>query len=107
MKKVALVVLTTVPNKKTAEVLSRLVLENKLAACVNVFPLIESLFWWKGKVVKEKEILLFIKTTSVHFSRLEKLIKDNHPYQIPEMIGLPIVEGFKPYLDWIWQAGQK
>lgn len=96
-----IIVLVTVSGKKQAKKIADAVLDNNLAACVNVFPGIKSYFWWQGKKEKAQEILLIIKTKKGLFNKLAKTIKAIHPYDIPEIIAIPIIKGYKPYLDWI------
>ena len=95
------VVLVTVPNQRTARRLARAILEAKLAACVNVVPGIESHYRWQGKLERSAELLLLIKTTAHCLGRLEKLVIDQHPYDTPEFVVLPITRGNRRYLDWI------
>lgn len=96
-----IVVLVTVPTKAKAKEIANFVILQKLAACINIIPKIESLFWWQAKVDSAKELLLVIKTKKKLFSKLAKAVKSKHPYKVPEIIALPIVAGNKPYLDWI------
>jgi len=94
-------VLSTVPSPKTARKLALALVQNRLAACVNVVNGLDSFFWWQGKVDQARESLLVIKTTSSHFPRLVKFLKKQHPYEVPEIIGLPIEKGNREYLRWI------
>jgi len=96
-----IIVFVTCANSKQADKISQALIKAKLAACVNLINPINSLFWWQGKVDSCKETLLIIKTKRSLFSRLEKLIKSLHSYEVPEIIALPIVKGSKKYLDWI------
>jgi periplasmic divalent cation tolerance protein len=86
---------------KGVEKITRKILENRLAACVNITPQLKSVYWWKGRMETATERLLIIKTKSSLFSSLENLIRSIHPYQVPEIVALPISKGYKPYLDWI------
>ena len=95
-----LLVFCTVP-KDGAKQLSELLLKEKVCACVNIIEDIESFFWWENKIDSQKEALLVIKTTDQVFGRLEKLIKDNHPYQVPEIIGFNVSRINKEYLNWL------
>lgn len=93
--------LITVPDAKTGEKISAQVLEAKLAACVNQVPGIKSRYWWEGKIETAEEALLVIKTRSSLVAELCQSVKSVHPYSVPEIIALPIVEGHTPYLNWI------
>jgi periplasmic divalent cation tolerance protein len=97
----ALVVLTTVEKTDEGEQLARLIVESELAACVQILPPMTSIYRWEGKLEKASEILLLIKTTRAAYPALEKLIIQNHSYQIPEIISLTVEKGLKDYLDWL------
>ncbi len=97
----ALVVLTTVEKTEDGERLARLLVEHGLAACVQVLPPITSIYRWQGKIEQASEILLLIKTTRTAYQRLEAAIKQNHPYQTPEIVALPIEAGSNDYLSWL------
>lgn len=97
----ALVVLTTLEKQEDGERLARLLVEGELAACVQILPPMISIYRWQGTVERATEILLFIKTTRAAYQRLETLIKENHPYQTPEIIALPIEAGLADYLSWL------
>lgn len=99
-----LVVLVTVPNKIEAEKMAHVLVEKKLAACVNIIPRISSIYHWRGKIEEAEESMLVVKTKQSLWENLAKEVKKNHSYQIPEIIALPITKGFKPYLDWITQS---
>jgi periplasmic divalent cation tolerance protein len=96
-----ILVLTTVPDKKTGQEIASSLIEQKLAACVTLTAPAISLYTWKGKLCQEQEFLLFIKTHSKHYSALEKCILEAHPYEVPEIIALPLAAGHTKYLDWI------
>ncbi|MFC1754170.1 divalent-cation tolerance protein CutA [Thermoproteota archaeon] len=91
----------TVPTKSKAKAIGNFLISKKLAACVNIIPAVDSLFWWEGKVDKAKELLLMIKTKKKLFTKLVKAVKSKHPYSVPEIIALPIVAGSRDYLNWI------
>lgn len=95
------IVLTTLPTRSKARQISTLVLQKKLAACVNLLGPAESSFWWEGKVGHAKEYLLLIKTRGSHFERLRQFLEKNHPYSVPEIVALPIEKGNTPYLSWL------
>ena len=97
----ALVVITTTETKEDAERLAHLLVERELAACVQVLPQITSVYRWQGKVEQAGETLVLIKTTRQTYLRLESAIKENHAYQMPEIIALPVVVGADDYLHWL------
>ena len=97
----AVVVYVTVPDKQVATALSQGVVKNRLAACVSAVPGVESTFWWKGKIDVEAEVLLIMKTRKELVDRLVKFVKDNHPYELPETVAVPIVGGSQKYLEWL------
>lgn len=96
-----LLVLTTAPTKKEALKLTHLILDKRLAACVNIAGRAESHYWWKGKKEKGREIMMFIKTRAAAFRKLAKLIQNNHSYSNPEVIGIPFKKGSPAYLSWL------
>lgn len=96
-----LVVLTTTPNIEEAETLAGKIVEAKLAACVQVLPQMKSFYFWEGALQKDTEHLLLIKTLADEFSELEKFIKENHSYEIPEIVALSAEKISQNYLDWI------
>ena len=73
----------------------------KLAACANIIPGVQSIYRWKGKVVKAQEVLLILKSTKPRYPALEKAIKAMHAYEIPEIIALPVKEGLDKYIGWV------
>ncbi|HDJ22721.1 MAG: hypothetical protein B5M54_00850 [Candidatus Aminicenantes bacterium 4484_214] len=95
------VVLSTVPDEATGESLAHLLLENRVAACVTLIGQGISFFWWQDKVQKESEYLLLIKIQEENFDQLVDLITRHHPYEVPEIIALPIERGYPPYLEWV------
>lgn len=103
MKKVNdyLLLLTTCPNSEEADKLAHALLENHLAACVNILPNIQSVYEWKGKIVHDKEVMLFIKTHQKHYAAVEKTLVELHPYEVPELIALSLETGLPSYLAWI------
>lgn len=96
-----LLVLTTCPGSITAKKIANDLVAEKLAACVQVIPGIQSFFRWVGKVDNSEEILLIIKTTRDRYQALEDRITSLHPYELPEIITLPINGGLAGYLAWI------
>ena len=94
-------VLNTVPDEKEAQKLSEALVKERLAACVTISAASQSFYWWQDKISKDQEYILFIKTRADLFPELEKKIQEIHPYEVPEIIALPIHKGSKKYLDWI------
>jgi len=96
-----IIIFVTAANKKEAKIIAESLIREKLAACVNIVAKVDSLFWWKQSIEKASEILLIIKSHRDKFSRIVKLVKKLHSYQVPEIIALPIIAGEKKYLRWI------
>lgn len=95
------VVLCTVGKAEDADRLARALVERGLAACVNVVPGLASVYRWQGRVEREAELLLLIKTRADRFEALRDAIVSLHPYQVPEVIALPVQAGHAPYLAWL------
>jgi periplasmic divalent cation tolerance protein len=94
------VVFVSVPRDE-ADTLARGLVENRLAACVNVVPRIVSWFWWHDKLEHDEEALLIIKTTRHRFDALRAWVVEHHPYDLPEIISLPLSDGLPDYIDWV------
>lgn len=94
-------VFTTAGTREDAEKIAAALAGKRLAACVQVFGPISSTYWWKGKLEKAEEWGCFIKSTADLYTRIEKALKEVHPYENPEIIVTPIVAGSKEYLDWV------
>ncbi|XP_020292973.1 protein CutA homolog [Pseudomyrmex gracilis] len=91
----------TVPDDTVAKKIARGLVENKLAACVNIIPQLLSIYEWEGKIQEDPELLLMIKTRTEKIDALTKYVKENHPYTVCEVISLPIQNGNSDYLKWI------
>lgn len=91
----------TVPNEEVAKNIARGLVTSKLAACVNVIPKVLSIYEWKGEVNEDSELLLMIKTRTSKLDELTQYVKRNHPYEVCEVITLPIAGGNEAYLNWI------
>lgn len=96
-----IVVLITAASLKEAREITGLLLSQRLAACINVVPGVESSFWWKGKIDSAKEILLIIKTVMSRLEALIAAVKQVHSYEVPEIIALPVIGGNEDYLNWL------
>ena len=94
------VVLITIPEAH-ANSLSRHLVEDGLAACVNQLPAVHSTYSWAGRVEEAGETLLYVKTTLARYGELERRVRELHPYEMPEMLAVPVAAGFPPYIDWI------
>ncbi len=95
------IVLITCGSREEAEKISKILVEKKLAACVNILSNVKSYFWWEGKIDEADEHLLIIKTKAEKIKELIERVKKIHSYSVPEIISLPILEGNKEYLKWI------
>ncbi|MBF0517396.1 MAG: divalent-cation tolerance protein CutA [Nitrospirae bacterium] len=95
------VVLVTVPDSKTANTIGQALVSEGLAKCVNITASVKSIFHWEGKVQEEEELLLIIKAKKANFQSLMSKVRGLHPYSIPEIIALPIVDGSEDYLGWL------
>ena len=94
-------VITTTAKKEDADNIAKILLEKKLAGCVQVLGPITSHYWWKNEICCDEEWISFIKTQQNMYDELERTLKDHHPYEVPEIIALPIVTGNKDYLSWL------
>ena len=97
----AALILTTAPHLKAARAIAKSLLTRRLAACVSIKPGWLSSYRWKGRVQTAKEVLLLIKTAERQFNKIAAVIRQNHSYQIPEIIAIPIHKGSKEYLSWL------
>jgi periplasmic divalent cation tolerance protein len=93
--------ISTCPNLEVAKQIAQSLLENHLAACVNLLPNVQSMFVWKNEITSETEVLLLIKTHRTHYAAIEHKLLQLHPYQVPELIGVPIEVGLPKYLAWL------
>ncbi|MEJ5365039.1 MAG: divalent-cation tolerance protein CutA [Desulfosoma sp.] len=96
-----LITFITVGNQDQAFRIAKAVVEENLAACVNIIPAVRSLYRWKGEICDDPECLLLVKTTRDVFPLLEARVKALHSYEVPEIIAVPVECGFQPYLDWV------
>jgi periplasmic divalent cation tolerance protein len=94
-------VLITAPTKEEAESLAGMMVREKLAACCNILPGITSIYEWEGKLEKSGECLIIAKTRADLFDALSKAVSEAHSYEVPEIIAVPIADGYKPYIDWL------
>jgi periplasmic divalent cation tolerance protein len=104
MNKETMIVLTTCGNDEDAGALSRVLVERRLAACVNAVSNVASTYRWKGEVQRDRETLLIIKTTAERLAAVEKTIREQSRYELPEVIALPVQTGSADYLSWIRES---
>jgi len=95
------VVFCTCPDQASAESIADMLVKNRLAACVNILPGITSIYQWQGKLEKSQELLLIVKSRSSVFDAVKNAILKLHPYELPEIISIPLLNGFSNYLSWI------
>ena len=98
-----MLVLTTLPSAEAAAELAKAVVGEKLAACANLLPAVRSIYRWQGRVQDEGEVLVLFKTRQEHFERLKARLLELHPYEIPEVLAIPVEQGYQAYLDWLGQ----
>ena len=96
-----LLVITNLPDRAAAERLADALIEKRVAACVNILAPCKSIFRWQGAVQRDEEHPLLIKTTGDRYADLEAAIRAGHPYELPEIIAVPIERGLPAYLDWV------
>lgn len=99
-----IVVLMTTSSHEEGSRIARMLVEERLAACVNVVPTVQSIYWWKGRIEEAPESLLVAKTHHDHLDRLITRVRELHSYSVPEVIALPILGGNPAYLQWMTEA---
>lgn len=97
----SLIVFCTVPDTKTADAIIEASVVSHLAACANLISGITSTYWWEGKLCKDQELLVIMKTTSERFEKLQQAVLAVHPYKVPEITAVKIQDAYPPYLKWI------
>ena len=98
---IPIIIYTSIDSKTNANELARKLVENNLAACINIIPIEESIYNWDGEIKSDPEFQLIIKTDLRYKSSIEKFIKRNHSYELPEIIFIKVSGGSKEYLDWL------
>ncbi|PKO82834.1 MAG: divalent-cation tolerance protein CutA [Betaproteobacteria bacterium HGW-Betaproteobacteria-11] len=96
-----LLVFTQMPDAESAEALGAALIEARLAACVNLLPAVRSIYRWRGRVGQASEVPLLIKTTAARYAALEAFVRAHHPYELPEVVAVPVTHGLAGYLAWI------
>jgi periplasmic divalent cation tolerance protein len=97
----AMLVLTTLPNADAAAEMAKSIVEERLAACANLFPALRSIYRWQAKMEDQNEVLVLFKTRQEHFDRLRSRILELHPYEVPEVLAIPVEQAYQPYLEWL------
>jgi periplasmic divalent cation tolerance protein len=97
----AIQVFTTVDSEEAANQIARAVVERRVAACAQVLGPITSTYWWEGAIESSQEWLCLIKSTESRFAALEDAIREHHPYDVPEILSVPVSAGSSAYLDWL------
>jgi periplasmic divalent cation tolerance protein len=97
----SLLVVTNLPDRESAEKLAVLLVERRLAACVSILAPCTSVYRWQGEIQHDEEHPLLIKTAKDRYAELEAAIRANHPYELPEVIAVPVIQGLPAYLQWV------
>ena len=97
----ALLVFTTLPTADKAAEIAKLLVDEKLVACANLLPAVRSIYRWQGKMHDENEVLVLLKTRAEQLERLKLRLLEVHPYEVPEVLAVPVESGYQPYLDWL------
>ena len=97
----AILVITQMPDRESALLLARSLVESRVAACVSVGAPLDSLYHWRGKIETAQETPVVVKTQPSRYRAVEAAIRAKHPYELPEIVAVPVVEGLAPYLQWI------
>jgi periplasmic divalent cation tolerance protein len=103
----AIVVWTTAPNREAASRLAECLIAERLAACVSQLPGVLSRYRWRGAIEEAAEVLVIVKTRAALEEALVRRLVELHPYEVPEVLVLPVIGGHPPYLDWIHEATQE
>ncbi|MEZ9234208.1 divalent-cation tolerance protein CutA [Shewanella sp. 10N.286.52.A9] len=101
-----LLVITTCPDITSAKKLASALVDAKLAACVQLYPQMESVYVWEDEVCHSSEVGMHIKCLASHYDAIEQLVIQQHPYEVPELIAVPIAQGLPNYLQWIKETSQ-
>lgn len=96
-----LLVLSTFPDRGKAERIAEELVAGHFAACANVASAVDSFYWWKGEIETANEVLVYFKTTAARFDAFAEKLRELHPYDVPEIIALPVTAGDPAYLDWV------
>lgn len=101
MPRAAILVLTQMPDRASAEALARALVEARLAACVSIGATVGSLYHWRGQIEMAQEVPVIVKTCADAYAAVQEAIRAGHPYELPEIVAVSITDGLPAYLDWI------
>jgi periplasmic divalent cation tolerance protein len=104
MAEEVLLVLSTFPDAVTARRIARQLVEERCAACANILPAVESVYWWENKLEQANETLVFFKTSAERFAALQTTLRRLHPYDVPEILAFRVVDGLPEYLRWVQES---
>jgi periplasmic divalent cation tolerance protein len=96
-----LLAISTFPDAETATRIGRQLVNDKLAACANIGAPVQSIYRWQGKIEESQETMVFFKTTAAQFDALQAALRTLHPYEVPELVALPVTNGLPDYLRWV------
>lgn len=102
-----LLVITNLPHAQAAQDIAHRLIEQKLAACANCLPAMQSIYRWQGKIETANEVMLLLKTTSQRYPALETALKTMHPYDLPEILAIPVTAAWPAYAAWVAQEAMK
>jgi len=97
-----ILIYVTTPNAELARTISLALVKERLIACANLLPAMESVYEWRGEIYEEKECVLLLKTRAYLFKQIEKRVQELHTYEVPCIVSLPIQQGSQPYFSWLW-----
>ena len=97
----AILIMTNLPDRDSAESLAQSLVQKRVVACINILASCTSVYHWQGKVETAQEVPVLIKTTQQRYAAVEQIIKEFHPYELPEIIAVPLAAGLPAYLDWL------
>jgi periplasmic divalent cation tolerance protein len=97
----AILVMTTLPDADSAAKMAKHLVEERFAACANVFPALHSIYKWQARIEDQNEVLVLFKTRQQHFDRLRSRILELHPYEVPEVLAIAVEQAHQPYLEWL------
>jgi periplasmic divalent cation tolerance protein len=106
MAEEVLLVLSTFPDAATARRIARQLVEERCAACANILPAVESIYWWEDKLEQANETLVLFKTSAERFAALQTTLRQLHPYDVPEILAFRVVDGLPEYLRWVQESCQ-